>query len=160
MEECAYSVPSPIPAPVEFLHSLNPPSLPPSELKLKVGCHFILLQNIAPAQGLCNGTRMTVCKMADRVLEVQLIGGDHHSKIAFIPRISFSPVDSSDIAVDFSRCRFPVCLAFAMSINKASLSNMLELICVFQSLRMGSYMWHFLELHPEQGEGFVARLTL
>ena len=42
--------------PVEYLQSLNLASLPPSKLKLKVGAPVILLRNLYPKDGLCNGT--------------------------------------------------------------------------------------------------------
>jgi len=42
--------------PVEFLRSINLSSLPPGELNLKVSCPIILLQNLLPSVGLCNGT--------------------------------------------------------------------------------------------------------
>ncbi|XP_039780681.1 ATP-dependent DNA helicase PIF1-like [Panicum virgatum] len=50
--------------PSEFLNTLAPNGLPPHVLKLKVGCPIILLRNIDPANGLCNGTSfvMTVNK--------------------------------------------------------------------------------------------------
>ena len=34
--------------PPEFLHSITSPSLPPGELKIKIGCLLILLQNLSP----------------------------------------------------------------------------------------------------------------
>ncbi|XP_062208940.1 uncharacterized protein LOC133910622 [Phragmites australis] len=43
--------------PPEFLNSLTPNGLPPHILKLKVNCPVILLRNLDPANGLCNGTR-------------------------------------------------------------------------------------------------------
>ena len=46
--------------PAEFLNTLTPNGLPPHVLKLKVGCPIILLRNIDPANGLCNGTRLVV----------------------------------------------------------------------------------------------------
>jgi len=49
--------------PVEYLQSLNLASLPPSKLQLKVGAPVILLRNLYPKEGLCNGTRMTVTHM-------------------------------------------------------------------------------------------------
>ena len=42
--------------PPEFLWTLNPPGLPPSDLGLKPGCPLILLRNLCPARGLCNRT--------------------------------------------------------------------------------------------------------
>ncbi|AQK79503.1 hypothetical protein ZEAMMB73_Zm00001d035706 [Zea mays] len=44
--------------PSEFLNTLTPNGLPPHVLKLKVGCPIMLLRNIDPANGLCNGTRL------------------------------------------------------------------------------------------------------
>eukprot|EP00267_Zea_mays_P049928 XP_020402655.1 uncharacterized protein LOC109943571 [Zea mays] len=46
--------------PPEFLNTLTPNGLPPHVLKLKIGCPVILLRNIDPANGLCNGTRLVV----------------------------------------------------------------------------------------------------
>jgi hypothetical protein len=46
--------------PSEFLNTLTPNDLPPYVLKLKIGCPVILLRNIDPAGGLCNGTRLVV----------------------------------------------------------------------------------------------------
>ncbi|RCV30475.1 hypothetical protein SETIT_6G097900v2, partial [Setaria italica] len=42
--------------PPEFLNTLTPNGLPPHMLKLKINCPIILLRNIDPANGLCNGT--------------------------------------------------------------------------------------------------------
>ncbi|KAI3798192.1 hypothetical protein L1987_33461 [Smallanthus sonchifolius] len=47
--------------PTEFLNSLNVSGLPPHKLRLKIGCPIILLRNIDPSHGLCNGTRL-ICK--------------------------------------------------------------------------------------------------
>ena len=110
----------PPPIPVEFLRDLNPAGFPPGELTLKIGCPLILLRNIAPSQGLCNGTRMILTQMSDRVLEVKLMGGDHNGETAFIPRIALTPSDNQfEYAFSFRRLQFPVRLALAMSINKA-----------------------------------------
>ncbi|KAJ8457646.1 hypothetical protein ONZ45_g18233 [Pleurotus djamor] len=103
----------------EYLRSINVPSLPPGELTIKVGCPLILLRNLAPWLGLCNGTRMIVTRMSDRVLEVRLLGGDHDGEIAFIPRVSLIPTATADFAFRFRRRQFPVRLAFALTINKA-----------------------------------------
>jgi hypothetical protein len=44
----------------EFLNDLTPNGLPPHTLRLKINCPIILLRNIDPASGLCNGTRLVV----------------------------------------------------------------------------------------------------
>ncbi|KAF7334120.1 ATP-dependent DNA helicase [Mycena venus] len=44
--------------PPEYLRSLDASGLALGELSLKVGCPIILLRNLAPSAGLCNGTRL------------------------------------------------------------------------------------------------------
>ena len=106
--------------PAEFLRTLNPPGLPPGELRLKPGCPIILLRNLCPSQGLCNGTRMVVVRTSRRVLEAKLIGGEHHGETAFIPRITLSPTEGqTGFAFQLKRHQFPVNLAFALTVNKA-----------------------------------------
>jgi len=107
------------PFPVEFLRTLNNASLPPGELIVKVGCPLILLRNICPTRGLCNGTRMIISRMNERVLEVRILGGDRDGQIALIPRITLIPQVTTDFAFKFRRRQFPVRLAFALTINKS-----------------------------------------
>jgi len=107
------------PIAIEVLRSITSSSLPPGELNLKVGCPVILLRNLDPSRGLCNGTRMVITRMGDRVLEARLIGGEHGSGIVFIPRISLIPTGATDLTFQMKRHQFPVRLAFALSINKA-----------------------------------------
>ena len=61
--------------PVEYLQSPNLVSLLPSKLKLKVGAPVILLRNLYPKEGLCNGTRMTITRMERWCIEVQILEG-------------------------------------------------------------------------------------
>jgi hypothetical protein len=106
--------------PVEYLRSLNASGLPPGELALKPGCPLILLRNLAPARGLCNGTRLVLLRSSERVLECKILGGDHHGDITFIPRITLTPsAKSGGFTFTLKRRQFPVRLAFSMSINKA-----------------------------------------
>jgi len=104
--------------PDDVLRALEPSSLPPSELKMKIGCPLMLLRNFDSKKGLCNGTRMILLRAYPRVLEISIIGGDHHSKKAFIPRIPLKP-SSRQYPFVLKRRQFPVRLCFAMTINKS-----------------------------------------
>jgi len=54
--------------PAKFLQQLNASGLPPALLCLKVGSSIILLRNLDPGEGLCNGTRMVVLNVKRKVL--------------------------------------------------------------------------------------------
>jgi len=43
--------------PVEHLNSMNASGLPLAKLALKKGCPVMVLRNLNPSQGVCNGTR-------------------------------------------------------------------------------------------------------
>ena len=102
----------------EFLASLDASGLPLSKLKLKRGVPVMLLHNLDPANGLCNGTRGVVINMSHRVIEIRITAGDFKGNTAFIPRIVLDSSDS-DFPFKLRRRQFPLRLAFAMTINKS-----------------------------------------
>ena len=104
--------------PEDFLRSIEPASMPLSELKMKIGCPLMLMRNLDPGKGLCNGTRMILLHAYSRILEVMIISGDHRGEKAFIPRITLKP-SSNQYPFTLKRRQFPVRLSFAMTINKA-----------------------------------------
>ncbi|KAH0608366.1 uncharacterized protein H6S33_001500 [Morchella sextelata] len=104
--------------PAEYLQNLNPAALPPSHLRLKIGAPVILLRNLYPKQGLCNGTRMTVIRMERCCIEVRILGGDNDGQVKVIPRIKLSTTEG-ELPFILTRKQFPVRLCFAMTVNKA-----------------------------------------
>ena len=80
----------------------------------------MLLRNLNPSKGLCNGTRMIVTVIRRRVLQCRIIFGDQifAGSTVFIPRIILQP-SAESLAIPLKRRQFPVRLAFAMTINKS-----------------------------------------
>ena len=102
---------------LEFLCSVKSTSLPPGELRIKIGCPLILMWNLSPSISLCNGSCMIVIGMSERVLQVRLIRGDHDGQFALIPCISLIPTSTPNYTFKIQRRQFPVRLAFAVTIN-------------------------------------------
>jgi ATP-dependent DNA helicase PIF1 len=105
--------------PSEFLNTLTPNGLPPHVLKLKKNCPIILLWNIDPTNGLCNGTRLVVRNFQKNVIDAEIVLGQHARKRVFLPRIPFCPSDDEMFPFQFKRKQFPIRLSFTMTINKA-----------------------------------------
>ena len=105
--------------PDEFINSLNPSGLPPHRLRLKVGCPIILLRNVDPPNGLCNGTRLICRNFQANVIDAEIAVGEHGGKRVFLPRIPLCPSDDAMYPFKLKRKQFPVRLSFAMTINKA-----------------------------------------
>ena len=108
------------PYPVEYLNSLRASGLPLAKLTLKPGCPIMLLRNLDPIKGLCNGTRMILNQIRPRVLDCTVISGDPRfsGNRVLIPRISLTPSNET-LPIPLCRKQFPVRLAFSMTINKS-----------------------------------------
>ncbi|KXN87692.1 ATP-dependent DNA helicase PIF1 [Leucoagaricus sp. SymC.cos] len=108
------------PYPIKYLNSLNVSGLPLAKLVLKVGCPIMLLRNLDPSEGLCNGTWMRVLGIHSRVLHCKIISGDVRfaNKEVMILRIQLSP-SAETLPIPLKHHQFPVHLAFAMAINKS-----------------------------------------
>jgi len=104
--------------PTEYLNSLHLSGVPQHLLHLKIGCPLMLLRNLSPKHGLCNGTRLILLHATARLLKVRIINGSHEGEEAFIPRIDIIPTDTQ-MPFEFKRRQFPVKLCFAMTIDKS-----------------------------------------
>src|SRR5205809_3939283 len=125
---------------------INLSNLPLHELKLKIGATVILLRNLSPSTGLCNGTRLRVARISQRVVECEILGGKYAGNMVMIPRIPLSPSSTEDLPFDFRRTQFPLRLAFAMTINKAQGQTLKHVGLVLQSRYspMDSYTSQYL----------------
>ncbi|MCH79313.1 ATP-dependent DNA helicase PIF1 [Trifolium medium] len=102
----------------EFLNDIKCSGIPNHRLTLKVGVHVMLLRNIDQASGLCNGTRLQVTDLGKTIITAKFITGKNIGETVFIPRMDLVPTDSG-LPFKFCRRQFPICLCFAMTINKS-----------------------------------------
>ncbi|XP_020192201.1 uncharacterized protein [Aegilops tauschii subsp. strangulata] len=93
--------------PPEFLNTLTPNGLPPHMLKLKKNCPIILLRNIDPANGLCNGTRLVVRGFQKNAIDAKIVVGQHFGMRVFLPRIPLCSSDDDMFPFSFKRKQFP-----------------------------------------------------
>ena len=131
-------------APSEFLNELQPAGIPKHCLELKRNMPVMLMRNLSPVDGLCNGTRLLVKRViSGRLLEAEIATGEHSGmrlaargttaghalhmtcdvltqlarrtgETVYIPRIKLSP-DDDNLPFAWSRRQFPVKIAFAMT---------------------------------------------
>ncbi len=104
--------------PSEFLNTLEVSGMPSHKLSFKIGAPVMLLRNLDPLAGLCNGTRLIIRRFTMRIVEAEIIAGKGASNVAFIPCIKFIS-DNSGLPFTFARKQFPFRLAYAMTINKS-----------------------------------------
>lgn len=104
--------------PLEFLNTVRMSGLPDHHLQLKIGVPIMLLRNLSPSKGLCNGTRLIVTQLTHRVIEAQIITGSAKGSKAYIPRIVSVSTDPK-WPFKMRRRQFPVRVSYAMTINKS-----------------------------------------
>jgi hypothetical protein len=109
----------------DFLNDIKCYGMPNHKLHLKIGVPVMLLRNIDVSSGLCNGTRLTTVMLGKNVISARVVSGPHSGEVVYITRTNLVPSDAN-VSITFQRRQFPVCLCFAMTINKSqgqTLSN-------------------------------------
>ncbi|XP_071705259.1 uncharacterized protein [Rutidosis leptorrhynchoides] len=102
----------------DYLNSINLGGLPKHNLKLKVGVPVMLLRNVVQAGGLCNGTRLQITELEEKMIKAKILTGTHVGTITAIPRMLIVPSDKR-IPFRFQRRQYPLSVCFAMTINKS-----------------------------------------
>ena len=103
----------------------------------------MLLHNLDPTNGLCNGTCMVLLEARTMILRCRILGDDHAGNVVFIPRMSLEP-SSESLPIELRCHQFPVHLAFVMTINKAQGQSIYYVGSMFLSFLVVSFILLFL----------------
>ena len=103
---------------VEYLQSISLGSIPPFCLPLKIVAPLLLIQNLSPWKGLCNGTRMRALGIWRTSLQVAILDGGFDCMIHLLPGIKLTTSDEN-LPYILKHTQFPVRLCFAMNVNKS-----------------------------------------
>jgi hypothetical protein len=104
---------------MEYMNGLTPNGMPRHCIALKPGNPLMLMRNLEPKNGLCNGSRL-IFRYMSRNNRLMICSHNIHgvTREVVIPRIVLKPKDN-EFPFDWSRRQFPVRVAFACTINKS-----------------------------------------
>ena len=133
--------------PVEFLNKFTPSGFPTHIINIKVVSPIILLWNIDPQNGHCNGNRYIVNQLHQHIIEAKIATGSNAGSTIFIPRVTHI-TQENQYPFKIRRKQFPIKPAFSVTANKARDKHLIELECIYQiiSFLTDNYMWQCLGL--------------
>ena len=79
--------------PIKFLNTLCPSGMWPHTLQLRKHSITMLLRNLDPVKGHCNGTRYVIEHLHDHIIDATIACGPRAGK-QFISRIAKTPSDN------------------------------------------------------------------
>jgi hypothetical protein len=104
--------------PLEYLNTLEVNGLPSHKLLLKIGAPIMILRNLDPKNGICNGTRGIITRLKPHLIQMKYYYvKERKHKFYNIPRIILKNTDKS-LPICFKRKQFPISLSFVSTINK------------------------------------------
>ncbi|CAN1162453.1 hypothetical protein LINPERHAP2_LOCUS24514 [Linum perenne] len=128
---------------IEFLNSLSFNGIPEHDLKLKPFSTVMLLRNLNPLVGLCNGTQILLTNLGNHLLQGLIVGGTMKDSVVAIPRR-----------------QFPVRLCYAMTIKKVKVKRLIKLVCIYQNL-FSAMVSRMLQFHvSDQRMAFILYLAI
>ncbi|PLW37079.1 hypothetical protein PCASD_21571 [Puccinia coronata f. sp. avenae] len=105
--------------PDKCLNKISVASLPEHLITLKIGMPVVITQNLYPAKGVCNGSRMIVIEIGKGHILGRLLSGPFKGQDVMIPKIKLHHKGSMTSALSFYRYQFPLIPAYAILINKS-----------------------------------------
>ncbi|GJW50895.1 ATP-dependent DNA helicase PIF1-like protein [Tanacetum coccineum] len=123
----------------EFINGLKFSIVPNHRLALKVGVTIMLLRNIDQLNGLSNGKRLQVLKLARTSISAIIVNGTTYGKKGIIPRLR-NTLSKKHLLLKIGRKSFPVLVSFAMTINKSQAQSL---------SKVGLYMPHPVFTHEQ-----------
>ncbi|PHT31422.1 hypothetical protein CQW23_27759 [Capsicum baccatum] len=100
----------------KFLNSIKCSEIPNHSIKLKVGVPIMLLRNIGQLLGLCNGMRLIITRLGNRVIEAKVLSGkmaaeyDEYGEEEYFKRddADANSPSTEELVKAFSIDRYPV----------------------------------------------------
>ena len=102
----------------EFLNTINAPGIAQHKLNLKLGAPVVLLRNIDPKNGHCNGVKYIINNMRKHIIELKSISQGNFGSFLFLPRILMVS-QTATLPFTLKRRQFPIRLAFGITSNRS-----------------------------------------
>ncbi|GBM41336.1 hypothetical protein AVEN_241492-1 [Araneus ventricosus] len=92
--------------------------MPLHALMFKKRVIVMLLRNLKPKQGLCNGTLLSITGLHENFISAKIVSECNPGGVVFLTRIELAPSDV-DLPFVLKRRQFPLNPAYAMTTNKS-----------------------------------------